>query len=238
MLHRPFMAPLLFLAGLGLLALCSDGAAARTQHAVRTPAVATLELAGASAQSAAGPDVQVTMPPVGLSLEYPVMAQDLGSGACPPAALVTELIRLGSPPLSLGGQSQDFTAPAGALSRPFVAWEQGTTYSLPADFWSQLHCLLSATKDPLTAGINARIGNPSWAAQMVAGAQSAATNGLDFSLGNEPDHYYLPDYSSLDKPQVDEEAVAVKLYLEVAGYLLPALGGAPVIGPELSEPAR
>ena len=36
---------------------------------------------------------------------------------------------------------------------------------------------------------------------MVAGAQSAATNGLDFSLGNEPDLYDLPNYSSLDKPQ-------------------------------------
>ncbi len=178
------------------------------------------------------------MPPVGLSLEYPVLAHDLGSGPCPPPALVAELLRLGSPPLSLAGESQDLTVPAGVPINTSASWDGATLYSLPADFWSQLHCLLSAARDPLTVGINARTGNPSWAAQMVAGAQSAATNGLDFSLGNEPDHYPFPNYSALDKPQPDEEALAADLYLQVAGYLQPALGGAPVIGPELSIPGR
>ena len=198
-----------------------------------------LLVAGSCAPSGAlGAGVQVTMAPAALSFEYPIMAQALGTGACPPPALVSQLLALGSPPLSLAGQSQDFTAPAGALTPPTVSWEQGTTYPLPGAFWSQLHCLLSATRDPLTVGINARIGNLSWAQQIVAGGQSAATNGLDFSLGNEPDHYYLPDYSSLDKPQANEEAVDVNLYLQVAGYLQQALAGAPLIGPELSLAAR
>ncbi len=179
------------------------------------------------------------MPPVGLSLEYPAMAQDLGAGACPPPALVAELLELGSPPIALAGASQDMTAPSGAAANPSPSWEAATLYSLPAAFWSQLHCLLSASPDPLTVGLNVKTGQPSWAMQMVAGAQSAATSGLDFSLGNEPDLYYLPNYSSLDKPQSNEEATAVNLYLQVASRLQQALGGAvPLIGPELARPAH
>ncbi|HWX96626.1 MAG TPA: hypothetical protein VNZ01_07220, partial [Solirubrobacteraceae bacterium] len=169
---------------------------------------------------------------------YPTMVQDLGAGSCPPAALAAELQRLGSPPLELAGVSQDFTAPDGAISGPPSSWETATLYSLPAAFWSQLQCLLSAAKDPLTVGLNVRSGNLSWATQMVAKAQSAAASGLSFSLGNEPDLYRLPNYSSLDKPQVGEETAAANLYLQLAGYLRPALGNAPVIGPELSQPAQ
>jgi len=182
--------------------------------------------------------VAITMPPVGLSLEYPAMAQDLGAGACPAPALVTELQQLGSPPLALAGVSQDMTVPSGVLSNPSDSWEAATLYTLPASFWNQLHCLLDDTHDPLTVGLNARSGQLAWATQMVAGAQSAATNGLDFSLGNEPDLYYLPNYSALDKPQADAETVAVNTYLQVAQQLQPALGGAALIGPELARPAH
>ena len=184
----------------------------------------------------AGPGVSVTMAPVGLSLEYTVMAADLGSGACPPPALASELERLGSPPIELAGQSQDFTAPSEATAVTPSSWEGLSLFALPSAFWSQLHCLLSATKDPLTVGLNARIGLPSWAAQMVAGAQSAATNGLSFSLGNEPDLYYLPNFTSLDKPLGGEEAIDVGRFLQVASSLAPSLDGEPVIGPELSSP--
>jgi hypothetical protein len=136
------------------------------------------------------------MRPVGLSLEYPTMAQDLGAGACPPPALVAELRQLGSPPLALSGDSQDLTIPPGLpLSPP--TWENATLYTLPTTFWSQLHCLLSEAGDPLDAGLNLRTGPPAWAAQMAAGAASAATNGLEFSLGNEPDLYSQHNYASL-----------------------------------------
>jgi hypothetical protein len=184
------------------------------------------------------PGVAITMAPVGLSLEYPVMAQDLGTEGCPPAALVAQLRLLGSPPISLAGASQDVTAPSGALAQPSVSWEAATLYSLPADFWTQLHCLLSQAGDPLTVGLNLKTGQLSWAQQMVADAQGAATNGVSFSLGNEPDLYYLPDYPSLDKPQPEEEALAVSLYLQLATYLRQALAGAPLIGPELALPAQ
>lgn len=190
------------------------------------------------AAGAAG-GLQVTMAPVGLSIEYPVMAQDLGAGSCPPPALVAELQKLGSPPLALAGDSQDATVPSGATPTPPTSWETATLYTLPAGFWGQLQCLLSAAKDPLTVGLNARTGNLSWAQQMVAGAQSAAAGGpLTFSLGNEPDLYYLPNYASLDKPLPEEEAAAVNAYLQIAAYLQPTLAGAGAVGPELARPAH
>jgi hypothetical protein len=180
----------------------------------------------------------VTMAPVGLSLEYPVMAHDLGTGACAPPALISELQQLGSPPLALAGDSQDETVPSGVLPGPSQSWEAATLYTLPASFWAQLHCLLASTKDPLTVGLNARTGQLSWATQMVTGAESAATNGLDFSLGNEPDLYPLPNYSELDKPQPAEETLAAGTYIQIAEQLKPAIGEAPVVGPELARPAH
>ncbi len=184
-----------------------------------------------------GPGELLAHPPIGISMEYPLMAADLGAGACPPPALAAELQRLGSPRLALGGDSQDFTSPVPAGAVP-SNWEALTTYSLPAPFWSQLHCLLSTTGEPLTVGLNARIGALSWAEAMVAGAEQAATAGVQFSIGNEPDLYYLPNYLSLAKTQPGEEGKEVSLYLQIAGYLRQALGGQPLIGPELANPAH
>ncbi len=183
----------------------------------------------------AGPSTRIAMAPVGLSMEYSTMAQDLGGGACPPAALVAELRRLGSPPLALAGESQDLTVPADAVPSP-PSWETATLYTLPGPFWSQLHCLLSGAGDPLDAGLNLRKGVPSWAAEMAAGAASAATNGLEFSLGNEPDLYSLHNYASLTEPLPNAESVAVNLYLQLASALQQTVGGLPVIGPELARP--
>jgi hypothetical protein len=187
---------------------------------------------------AAALGVPVTMPPVGLSIEYPTMAQALGNGSCPPPALTAELLRLGSPPIELAGLTQDMTAPDGAVSGAPPSWEAATTYSLPANFWTQLQCLLSGSRDPLTVGLNMRTGNLTWATQMAAKAQGAAPAGLAFSLGNEPDLFDLPNLASLAKPRPDEETAAANLYLQLAGYLRPAVAGAPVVGPELSQPAR
>jgi hypothetical protein len=183
------------------------------------------------------PGATVAMAPVGLSLEYSLMANDLGGEPCPPPALVAELQRLGSPPLELGGASQDETAPSGALSSP-TSWQTATLYSLPSAFWSQLHCLLSEAKDPLTAGLNMRTGNLAWATTMVSSAQAAATNGLSFSLGNEPDLFGVPNYASLARPLPAEETAASNLYLGLVEYLRPAVGSEPLIGPELARPDR
>ncbi len=90
----------------------------------------------------------------------------------------------------------------------------------------------------MTVGLNTRDGQLSWAEQIAAGAESAATAGLAFSLGNEPDLYYLPDYYSLDKPQAGEEALDVSTYLRAASAIRPATGNVPLVGPELSTPAH
>jgi len=211
--------------------------AGATSAAGKAPASASVEVT--LTQGASLPGVTVTMPVVGLSMEYPTMATDLGTGACPSPALVSALEQLGSPPLALAGDSQDMTVPSGVLiGAPPSSWEMATLYTLPAGFWSQLHCLLGQTHDPLTVGLNLKTGQPAWAEQMAAGAQSAATNGLSFSLGNEPDLYLLPNYSSFDHPPADQETLEVDLYLQLAGALRQVIGGAPVIGPELATPAH
>jgi hypothetical protein len=232
--RRLSTAALLVLAGSSCFAAgpsSSIALAAARGHAGGGPTEIALPL------SQAGGGVQIAMRPVGLSLEYPTMAQDLGAGACPSAALIAELRRLGSPPLALAGESQDLTAPPGALTGAAPSWETATLYSLPTPFWSQLHCLLSGAGDPLSVGLNLRKGVPSWATQMVAGAQSAATNGLEFSLGNEPDLYSQHNYAALAEPVPNAELAAVNLYLQLAGALLPAVGTLPTIGPELAIPA-
>lgn len=212
-------------------------AAAAAHARAKKPAAGPLALTfGASLLRA--PAVEVTMDPVGLSLEYPVMASDLGSAGCPPPTLAAELGRLGSPPLQLGGVSQDQTAPPGTLTPPPSSWQTATLYQLPAGFWGQLHCLLTSTHEPLTVGLNMRTGNLAWATQMASEARAAAVNGLSFSLGNEPDLYELPNYSALDKPLAGEEAADAGLYEQLAQYLKPAVGSEPVVGPELAVASR
>ncbi len=186
----------------------------------------------------AGPSAPVAMPPVGLSLEYSLMALDLGSGPCPPPALTAELRKLGSPPLALAGESQDLTAPFGALTGPPPSWETATLYTLPPNFWTALHCLLSGSPDLLDAGLNMRKGAPAWATQIAEGARSAATNGLEFSLGNEPDLYSMHNYGSLTAGLPNAELAATNLYLQLGGELEQAIGAAPVVGPELARAAR
>jgi hypothetical protein len=245
-LRRLLVAAPLLLAGSSLLtpggvgvsaqAATRGAAAAATPPATGAPpragGVAPAEIA--LPLSLSGASTQIAMPPVGLSLEYSTMAQDLGTGSCPPAALTAELRRLGSPPLALAGESQDLTVPAEAVPSP-PSWESATLYPLPAPFWGQLHCLLTGAGDPLDAGLNLRKGVPSWAALMAAGAAGAATNGLEFSLGNEPDLYSLHNYASLTEPLPNAEATAVGLYMQLAAALAPTIGAAPLIGPELAR---
>jgi hypothetical protein len=219
------------------LASVPSGKRGSKTHHKSKPKIVPSEVALTS-QLTSTPGATVTMAPVGLSMEYPLMAQDLGSGPCPAPALAAELVRLGSPPLQLAGVSQDLTAPNGALAGLPSSWETSTLYTLTPNFWSQLHCLLLSSKDPLTVGLNVRTGNTAWATQMAAEATTAATAGLSFSLGNEPDLYPLPNYAALDKPFAGEEAAASNLYLQLAGNLAPATQGAPLVGPELSRPAN
>src|ERR1035441_7484196 len=93
---------------LGLAALIVPGrlGEAPRERAAAAPA-ATLVLG-----APAGPAVTVGPHPLGpprsaRSMEPPLLAQDRGSGRCPSSALVHALESLGSPPIRIGGDSQD-----------------------------------------------------------------------------------------------------------------------------------
>jgi hypothetical protein len=204
---------------------------ARRRSALLAGGLAAAVLVSAPSARAAG-GIQVTMEPVGLSIEYPVLASYMGAGPCPPPALAAELQRLGSPALRLGGNSQDLTAPAGAAP-PAESWRNATLFTLPAGFWKQLGCLLSTTHEPLTVGLNALSGTVAWANQLVTEAHQAASAPLSFAIGNEPDLYPLPNYASLGTRTVDVTA-AVNVYLQLVALLRPAIGAAPLVGPDLA----
>ena len=128
-----------------------------------------------------GVPVTIATDPVGLSVEYPVLAADFGSGPCPSPALVSAISGLGAPAIRIGGNSEDQTAPAGA---PQFA---GVT-DLPAAFWNQLACLDSHTHEPIVVGLNLASQIPAWAAELAVQARAAVpANLLSFEIGNEPD---------------------------------------------------
>jgi hypothetical protein len=134
----------------------------------------------------AGPALTIGPHPVGLSIEYPLLVHDLGSGRCPPPAFTHAIAALGSPALRIGGDSQDELAPAGSPALPGLR-------DLPPRFWAQLACLERETRIPVVVGLNVAWGKRSWAAEMAAGARAAIPRSrLSFELGNEPDIYGDP----------------------------------------------
>lgn len=121
--------------------------------------------------------------PVGLSVEYQLLARELGDGSCPPAALVRAIRGLGEPALRIGGDSQDETAPAGTAPHAGVS-------DLPAGFWLRLACLERETAVRVIVGLNLASGEPGWAATLAADARAAIpSTRLGFELGNEADIY-------------------------------------------------
>jgi hypothetical protein len=121
-----------------------------------------------------------------LSIEYPLLERDFGSGACPPAAFVRAIEALGSPALRIGGDSQDEVAPSGSAPAAGVS-------DLAPGFWGQLACLERDTGIPVVVGLNLAWGRTSWAVRMAAAARAAVPRSrLSFELGNEPDIYGVP----------------------------------------------
>ncbi len=130
-----------------------------------------------------GPAIDLAADAVGLSVEYQLLASELGSRSCPPAALVRAITGLGSPALRIGGDSQDQTAPAGAGPHAGVS-------DLPRGFWARLGCLERETAIPVVVGLNLASDMPSWAAMLAADARAVIPAArLRFELGNEPDIY-------------------------------------------------
>jgi hypothetical protein len=177
----------------------------------------------------AGRAIRITDDPVGLSIEYPLLVHDLGSGPCPPAAFVRAIAGLGSPVLRIGGDSQDEIAPAGTPPHAGIS-------DLPRRFWQQLGCLERETGIPVVVGLNIAWGKPAWALKLGAGARSAIPAGrLSFELGNEPDILGDPVKWWNGRTLV-ENRMPMSTYLARARALESALGpGARVEGPDFAS---
>jgi hypothetical protein len=177
---------------------------------------------------AGGPSVAIAADPVGLSIEYPVLAADFGSTPCPPPAMVSAIEALGVPTIRIGGDSQDETAPYGTPSFP------GMT-DLPQAFWSQLACLESQTHEPIVVGLNLASETPAWAATMATGARSAVPAALlSFELGNEADidGPAVPWWNATDQAK---SLIPFQTYLDTAEAVAGQLGaGADIEGPDFA----
>jgi hypothetical protein len=121
----------------------------------------------------------VRQPPFGLSIEYPLLEKALGPGPCPSHTLVATIRELGSPPLRIGGDSQDLVGPSA-----------GYHYFIPASFWTVLGCFAREAGAQIIVGLNFGDGTAADNRAMVSAAQETIPAAqLSFSLGNEPDLY-------------------------------------------------
>ena len=177
----------------------------------------------------AGKATRIAGDPVGLSVEYQLLARWLGAGPCPPAALVHAIRSLGSPAIRIGGDSQEQTAPSGSPPHPGVS-------DLPAGFWSRLGCLERKTAVTVVVGLNLASDEPAWAATLAADARAVipATR-LRFELANEPDIYggHVPWWNGT---RLVHGPMPFATYLARARRLAAEIGTAnPIEGPDFAS---
>jgi hypothetical protein len=140
---------------------------------------ATPRAARSKPSGARTPSVVIRQPPIGLSIEYPLLERALGPGPCPSDPLVATIRELGSPSVRIGGDSQDLAGPSAAYH-----------YFIPASFWTVLGCFARETDAQITVGLNLGDGSVADNRTMISAAEEAIPAGqLSFSLGNEPDIY-------------------------------------------------
>jgi len=122
--------------------------------------------------------------PIGLSVEWPVLAGDLGPGTRPPAALADALRALGRPALRIGGNSQDRMWPTLRGAAPGARWAP------PPRFWPALGALARAALGRVQVGLDLSHGSAGEVAAVGSAAVAALPPGrVSFALGNEPDRY-------------------------------------------------
>jgi len=143
-------------------------------------ALALCAPAGGLGAPAANPATfRIVQDPIGFSMEYPLLEQALGAGPCPPAPLARLFRELGSPPVRIGGDSQDLAGPTSAYH-----------YYVPATFWPVLGCFARETGSQITVGLNfAQSSIEDERATIALAQQNIPAAQLSFSLGNEPDLY-------------------------------------------------
>ena len=191
----------------------------------------------------AGPSLRIAADPIGLSIEYPLLEHDLGSGRCPPAAFAAAVAGLGTPTLRVGGDSQDEVAPAGSAppaprnGRPARGSRGFPGVSdLDAELWTQLGCLERETGIAVVVGLNLASGQPAWGAKLAAQARAVIPAArLSFELGNEPDIYGLR-VRWWNGRTLTSAAMPWATYLARARQLAARLGpGASIEGPDLAS---
>ena len=207
------------LAGVAVLALAPG------HLGVEPPATPAALALGAPAGAA----IKLAGDPVGLSVEYQLLAGELGAGRCPPPALARAIRGLREPALRIGGDSQDQTAPAGSPPHAGAS-------DLPRGFWTRLGCLERETAIPVIVGLNLASGEPSWAASLAADARAVIPPArLAFELGNEPDIYgtHVPWWNG---KALVHSAMPFATYLHRAEQVAAAIGRPSFIeGPDLAS---
>ena len=177
----------------------------------------------------AGPAIKIGPGVVGLSIEYQLLARELGASRCPPIALLRAIKGLGSPAIRIGGDSQDETAPSGTPPHPGVS-------DLPVGFWARLGCLERETSVPVVVGLNLASGEPAWAATVAADARAVIPpSRLRFELGNEPDIYggHVPWWNGT---RLVHGPMPFPTYLARARELAAAIGrGSQIEGPDFAS---
>jgi hypothetical protein len=142
-------------------------------------------------------DLRVTGTPVaddliGLSIEWPVLARDLGPSGTPPPVLVDALRALGRPPLRIGGDSQDRMWPVAGRMPAGAVWAP-----TPA-FWAGLGRLDAAAGGMVEVGLDLAHADPAAARAVAVSAAGALPPGrATFSLGNEPDRYGIQGWARI-----------------------------------------
>jgi hypothetical protein len=127
---------------------------------------------------------------IGLSIEWPVLAGDLGAGGTPPPALVDALRALGRPPLRIGGNSQDRMWPVAERMPVGAVWAP-----TPA-FWTGLGRLDAAAGGMVDIGLDLAHASPAAVWAIAGRATGALPPGrATFSLGNEPDRFGVQSWA-------------------------------------------
>jgi len=177
---------------------------------------------------------------VGLSVEYPALADYLGNNPNRINPVFVSLLKAlapeGSPVLRIGGDSTDHAWwPTAGFLPPL-----SVTYTLTPTWLETTHALAVATNARLIMGINLAANIPSLAAAEAAAFRSGIGRRYieAFEIGNEPDIYGIsPSYQLVTGKPASARAPewSVQQFIAEFRRWRRAVGPTPVAGPTYAE---
>jgi len=177
---------------------------------------------------------------VGLSIEYPALAEYLGSNPSRIDPVFVSLIKAlapgGSPVLRIGGDSTDHAWwPTAGFLPPL-----SVTDTLTPTWLEATHALALATNARLIMGINLAANIPSLAAAEAAAFRSGIGRRYieAFEIGNEPDIYGIsPSYQLVTGKPASARAPAwdIQQFIHEFSRWRRAVSPTPVAGPSYAE---